>query len=439
MCIPPPQKAALCQRLSALTFERWGLGPGKTILGNSGSDAVEAALKTSLLHSGKPGVIAFTGAYHGLGMGALAAGGLPFFRDPFGPQLKEFATWIPYPHCFRCPFGVREAFRLEGDPFPNCSTACLAQIHAQISRAIAQREIGCILVEPIQGRGGIVPPPRDFLPMLRRICDEEKILLIADEIFTGFNRTGKLFACDHFGVVAGHHLPGQRPRLGLPDLGLRGPNPRHGRVAANPPAKPSTPARSSATARLRHGAGLAGTPRAARNGQQVRAAGRKLRDALRAIASPAAGNIRGAGLMLGLEIIDPPALPTPPWPSPRSSTLSPTASSSWPTARTPTSSPSPRPSPSPTRKLPSLPPALRNISPAPNLILYRRGLNRRGLSARETDSALFAAAVMLYAIPVAAVGLLVGELENNAVHGCGKGFTRNVIDHFGKRFRTGFV
>src|SRR5439155_5255784 len=89
----------------------------------------------------------------------------------------------------------------EGDPFPNCSTTCLTKLRGQIEEAIAIRDIGAILVEPIQGRGGIVVPPLGFFKMLRAICDTHKILLIADEIYTGFNRTGALFACEHFGVV----------------------------------------------------------------------------------------------------------------------------------------------------------------------------------------------------------------------------------------------
>ena len=117
-------------------------------------------------------MIAFAGGYHGLGFGAVAATGLPFFREPFRAQLKDFATFLPFP-----------------------SSA------AEIERTIATREIGCILVEPVQGRGGCVVPPREFLPMLRAICDAHKILLIADEIYTGFNRTGALFACEHFGVT----------------------------------------------------------------------------------------------------------------------------------------------------------------------------------------------------------------------------------------------
>ena len=171
---PSVRKAELCARLSELTFERWGRGAGKVVLGTSGSDAVEIALKTSLLHSGKPGVIAFTGSYHGLGLGALATTAIPYFREPFRAQLKEFAAFLPFPHCFRCPFGAKEGYRLEGRDFPNCSTTCLERLHDEIEKTIEQREIGCILVEPVQGRGGCVVPPRDFLPLLRTICDSHR-------------------------------------------------------------------------------------------------------------------------------------------------------------------------------------------------------------------------------------------------------------------------
>ncbi len=306
---PTAQKAQLCRRLSEVTFEAWGIGPARVILGNSGSDAVEAALKTSLLYSGKPGVIAFTGAYHGLGMGSVAAAGLPFFREPFRAQLKDFTTWIPYPHCYRCPFGVREPFRLEGAPFPNCSSACLDQIHQQIVRAVAQRDIGCILVEPIQGRGGIIPPPRDFLPMLRRVCDEEKILLIVDEIFTGFNRTGRLFACDHFHVIPDIICLGKGLASGFPISACVG---RADIMDAWPEStgealhtstflgNPVGCAMALASIDLHTDPGTIAT---------VRTAARKLRESLASIRSPQAGNLRGAGLMLGLEITTPAGAP----------------------------------------------------------------------------------------------------------------------------------
>jgi len=308
---PTEQKALLCQQLSSITFERWNLGPARVILGNSGSDSIEAALKTSLLHSGRPGVIAFTGAYHGLGMGAVAAAGIPYFRSPFHPQLKDLATFVPYPHCFRCPFGVREPFRLGGDPFPNCATTCLTDIYDQITRAIRQRDIGAILVEPIQGRGGIIPPPRDFLPMLRRICDEEKILLIADEILTGFNRTGKLFACNHFDIAPDIICLGKALANGFPISACVG---RADIMDAWPQ---STGEALHTSTFLGHPVGCAmalaslhihSDPATA---AQVRATARILRNSLNQLHSPHISHIRGAGLMQAIELAKPDGAPNP--------------------------------------------------------------------------------------------------------------------------------
>lgn len=176
---PTELKVLLCEELSAITFERWNAGSGKCILANSGSEAVESALKTALMHTGKRGVIAFEGAYHGLGYGALETSGMPYFREPFLKQLASFAKFVPFPQ----------------------TAEALAEVDQQIRTILNGNEIGCILVEPLQGRAGEIVPPPKFLPLLRKICDENGLLLVLDEIYTGFNRTGKLFACDHFHVV----------------------------------------------------------------------------------------------------------------------------------------------------------------------------------------------------------------------------------------------
>ena len=303
---PSEQKVRLCEKLSALTFERWNAGIGKSLLGNSGFEAVEAALKTSLLHSGKSGVIAFTGAYHGLGFGAVESSGIPFFRDPFRPQLKDFATLISFPNCYRCPFGVKEKFRLEGEPFPNCSTLCLTKLHDEIVQTIRQREIGCILVEPIQGRGGTIVPPRDFLPMLRRICDDEKILLIADEIFTGFNRTGALFACEHFGVVPDIICLGKGLTSGFPLSACVG---RAEVMDAWPESRGEALHTSTFLGNpLGCAMALASLDQHADSSlaARVRERGKVFKTKLRKLQSRAPdliGNIRGIGLMLGAELI----------------------------------------------------------------------------------------------------------------------------------------
>ena len=301
---PAETKVELCEALGEITFGRWGAGRGKVILGNSGSDAIEAALKTAVLHSGKPGVLVFEGAYHGLGYGALEASALEFFRAPFAAQLGRFASAVPYPYCFRCPFGHGGGFALEGGEFPNCSSACLEDLHRRIAHELQRREIGAILVEPVQGRGGDIVPPKDFLRLLRRVCDEEKILLIADEIYTGLNRTGRLFACDHSDVVPDIICLGKALTSGFPLSACVG---RADIMDAWPESAGEALHTSTflgnplgcamALASLREHA----KPETA---DKVRAAGRHLRCVLEKIRSPHLGQVRGVGLLVGLELVD---------------------------------------------------------------------------------------------------------------------------------------
>src|SRR5271154_4898039 len=187
---PSAEKAALCRRLSQLTFEKWKLGAGKVILTNSGSEAVEAALKTAWLATKRRGVLAFTGSYHGLGYGALTVTGRHLFRDPFAAQLADFATFVPFPDCQHCPLGATPR-----EPSA-CPPDCLNTFLARTENLLKQAGIGAILVEPVQGRGGEIVPPDWFLPALRSLADRAGALLIFDEIYTGFYRTGPRFACE---------------------------------------------------------------------------------------------------------------------------------------------------------------------------------------------------------------------------------------------------
>ena len=300
---PSENKPLLCQRLSQITFERWGLGIGKTTLCNSGFEAVEVAIKTSLLHSGKPGVIAFNGGYHGLGYGALEVMGIRWFREPFQQHLRDFTTWLPYPHCYRCPFGRLEGYRLDGSRFPNCASSCLGAIEDQIAQAVRQRPVGCIVVEPCQGRGGEVVPPLDFLRMLRQVCDTYKILLVFDEIYTGFNRTGALFASDQFGVFPDIVCLGKGLTTGFPLSACVGRAeimdawPRSGGEALHTTTFLGNPvgcALALASIELH----LDNTI-----GKRVQTLGRHFRARLNELAAPAIGHIRGLGLMIGAELV----------------------------------------------------------------------------------------------------------------------------------------
>lgn len=170
---PTELKVRLCERLVELTFDRWGDKQGKCVLSSSGSEAVETALKTAHLATGKTGVLSFEGAYHGTGYGTLAAGAMPPFRDPFAGQLAKIGTIVP--------FGLAGLDAAED--------------------AMKAEEIGAVLVEPILGRGGKMVPEDTYLNELRALCDRHGTLLIVDEIYTGFNRTGTMFACEHWQVV----------------------------------------------------------------------------------------------------------------------------------------------------------------------------------------------------------------------------------------------
>ncbi len=203
---PHALKAQLARELSRLTFERWaalerkeaksqtqpGASTGKVIFGNSGFEAVEAALKTALLETGKPGVIAFEGAYHGLGYGALNATHRSLFRGPFQTQLGKFGHFVPFPG--------GEYVAADGRTVTSPEVT-LERIQWMIRQLFHQHPIGAILMEPVQGRGGLRVPPPEFLPALRELCDEHGALLIADEVYTGFGRTGRWFACEHTGTV----------------------------------------------------------------------------------------------------------------------------------------------------------------------------------------------------------------------------------------------
>jgi 4-aminobutyrate aminotransferase-like enzyme len=173
---PTDVKAQLLARLAAIA-------PGdcsKTYFGSNGADAIEFALKTALLATGRPRVLSYEGAYHGLSLGALPVGGIARFREPFAPLVDDRATFLPFP-------GARDA---------------LDDALAAARTALADDEqIGAVVLEPIQGRGGVIVPPAGFLRGIRALCDEFRCVMILDEIYTGYGRTGTMFACEREDVV----------------------------------------------------------------------------------------------------------------------------------------------------------------------------------------------------------------------------------------------
>jgi 4-aminobutyrate aminotransferase/(S)-3-amino-2-methylpropionate transaminase len=180
---PAEIKVRLLERLAALAPGDLGV----TLLASAGAEAVEAALKTALLRTDRPGILAFEGAYHGLTYGALAATWAPLFRAPFRSQLYGGVRFAPFPA------------ESDGDAGTD---AALRRVRELLDEAEpSDAPIGAILVEPIQGRGGLVVPGPRFLTGLRDLCDGESRVLIFDEVYTGFGRTGRWFACEHWNVV----------------------------------------------------------------------------------------------------------------------------------------------------------------------------------------------------------------------------------------------
>lgn len=160
-------KVALLERLSSI---HPGQSP-RVLLCQSGSDAISAALKTCALSTGKPGVVAFEGGYHGLGYGPLAACGLrESYRAPFAEQLNAHVSFAPYP----------------------TNQADLERSLAAVEKALQKGDVGAVLVEPIQGRGGVVVPPDGFLTSLSELAHRYGALVVSDEIWTGLGRCGAI-------------------------------------------------------------------------------------------------------------------------------------------------------------------------------------------------------------------------------------------------------
>lgn len=174
---PTEVRTLLLERLARLLPQ----GLAKAFLATTGSEAVEAALKTAVLATGKHRFIAYRAAYHGLSLGALAVSGIDTFVAPFRDLVPAVTTLLDYPDAQR--MSLDDAVQQLDSQAGDCS------------------EIAALIIEPLQGRGGCVLPPKGYLAAVRRFCDERGILMIADEIYTGFGRTGYWFACEAEGVV----------------------------------------------------------------------------------------------------------------------------------------------------------------------------------------------------------------------------------------------
>jgi 4-aminobutyrate aminotransferase/(S)-3-amino-2-methylpropionate transaminase len=194
----------LCRRLASLAP---GSFPKKTFLANSGAEAVENAVKLARAYTKRPAVIAFEGAFHGRTLlGLSLTGKIHPYKAGFGPFVPDVYR-MPFPYPYRPPAGVR--------PEDTVSHA-LDAVEALFRATVAPDQVAAIIVEPVLGEGGFVVPPAGFLAALRDLCRARSLVLIMDEIQTGFGRTGRMFACEHEGVEPDLLVLGKSLAAGMP-------------------------------------------------------------------------------------------------------------------------------------------------------------------------------------------------------------------------------
>jgi 4-aminobutyrate aminotransferase-like enzyme len=287
---PNALKAELAERLAQVT-------PGnlsQTIFSLTGAEAVESAMKTAVMHTKKSGLIAFDGGYHGLSYGALQATDRADFKAPFARQLGKHVQHAPFPDP-----------RIHGGKASEVSMKAVERLVKKAKRS--PHPVGAVLIEPIQGRGGIRVAPPDFLKALRDFCDKQGILLIADEVFTGFGRTGAMFAVEKSGIVPDLLCVGKGLGGGLPISACVGSAKvmRSWGVSSGDAIHTSTflghpLASAAALAVLREIESKKLVERSRTLGESFRRELHRLKSVHALI-----GDVRGSGLMIGLELNEP--------------------------------------------------------------------------------------------------------------------------------------
>jgi len=278
----------LAEKLASLVP---GPGPRRVYFGNSGTEAIEAALKLARYHTGRGQFIAFVGAFHGRTMGSLALTGSKSVQKKGFFPIMQGVHHVPYAYCYRCAYGKTP---------DSCAVECVKGIETELFRTtLPPEEVAAIFVEPIQGEGGYVVPPRKFFDELRRLADKHGILLIADEVQSGMGRTGKMFASEHFGfepdvmalakgIASGMPLGAMVARAELMSW-------KAGSHASTFGGNPVAVAASLATIELLEQELV---DNAARVGAHLMA---RLRDLPQRF--PIVGDARGLGLMIGIELV----------------------------------------------------------------------------------------------------------------------------------------
>ena len=210
MVTPYESYVELAEKLNALAP---GAGPKKTLFLNSGAEAVENAIKIARAYTKRPAVICFEDAFHGRTLLTLS---LTSKTHPYKAGFEPFASDIyrvPFAHCYRCSYSLK---------YPACGLYCAHHLEDTFKRVVAAESVAAIIVEPVLGEGGFIAPPLDWLREVEAICRKHGILLIADEVQTGFGRTGKIFAFEHYGVEPDLIVTAKSLGGGLPLGGVTG-------------------------------------------------------------------------------------------------------------------------------------------------------------------------------------------------------------------------
>lgn len=274
-----------------------GAQPARTAFFNSGAEAVENAVKIARAATGRRAVVAFTGAFHGRTLLALS---LTSKADPykagFGPWAPEVYR-APYPYPYRCPLHD------EADTADHrCGPRCFERIREAIEFAVAPGEVAAVVVEPVLGEGGVVVPPPTFLPWLRQWTERHGILLVVDEIQTGFGRTGRFWACQHGEVVPDLIAAAKAIAAGLPLSAVIG---RAELMQAPGPGQLGGTFSGNPVALAAAGAVLDSLEEADLVTQAERQ-GAYLLQRLQTVARdhPQVGEVRGLGAMVGIEWVE---------------------------------------------------------------------------------------------------------------------------------------
>jgi len=186
--LPYESYIALAERLNAITPGKFAK---KTVLVNSGAEAVENAIKIARAYTRRAAILSFEDAFHGRTYMAMA---LTSKTHPYKAGFEPFpgdVYRVPFAYCYRCSYSLT---------YPSCEVHCARHIEDTFKRVVAAESVAAVIVEPIMGEGGFITPPAEFFPIVAEICHKHGILVIADEVQTGFARTGALFACERLGL-----------------------------------------------------------------------------------------------------------------------------------------------------------------------------------------------------------------------------------------------